>query len=502
MPKVRRHALLATALVASAASAQSIAVSQSAGSVSRVQEIPITTASKSARSHLTLGEKLLDAGRPREAYPHFQIAVEQDPTFAYAYLNLAFASPSTQEFKENLDRAAANLSGKSDGERIRVEIARTFLENNAERRLELAQTLVKAYPSSPRAWIVLGNALAALNRHADARESYGRAVALDPAMFFAQTTLGFSYLFNDPRDLSKAKQFMENAIAAEPNEAKGYEFLGDVNRAANRLEEARAAYTRATEKDPKLAVAVLKKGHINSFLGNHAEARSAYDAAIKDGKEADRITYGVFRAYTSVHAGQPKEAIEELRAVARSADKGIPSKQVTGAKGFALVSAVQIALHNDLLDAERVLAEYVPVVRADAQAVNDADNTRLTEAGILSWESQLAARRGNFEAALAKANEHKRLVENDKNPRRFEQYHALLGLIELRKKDFAQAIPHYRQANLTDIYEKYHLALALEGAGQSAEARKLFQEVATWNFNSVGFALTRRDAMRRAVAAN
>src|SRR5919109_4678169 len=460
MPNVRRYALFAMALVASPACAQRVAVSEATGSVTRVQEIPITTASTSARTHFTVGEKLLDVGRPREAYPHFQIAVEQDPTFAYGYLNLAFASPSTQEFKENLDRAAANLAGKSEGERLRVEIARTFLENNAQRRLELAQTLVKAYGSSPRAWIVLGNALAALNRHADARESYGRAVALDPAMFFAQTTLGFSYLFKDPRDLSKAKQFMENAIAAEPNEAKGYEFLGDVNRAANRLEEARAAYTRATEKDPKLAVAVLKKGHINSFLGNHTEARSAYDAAIKDGKEADRITYGVFRAYTSVHAGQPKEAIEELRAVARSADKGIPSKQVTGAKGFALVSAVQIALHNDLLDAERVLAEYVPVVRADAQAVNDADNTRLTEAGILSWESQLAGRRGNFEAALAKANEHKRLVENDKNPRRFEQYHALLGLIELRKKDFAQAIPHYRQANLTDIYEKYHLALA------------------------------------------
>jgi tetratricopeptide (TPR) repeat protein len=503
MPNVRRYALFAMALVASPACAQRVAVSEATGSVTRVQEIPITTASTSARTHFTVGEKLLDVGRPREAYPHFQIAVEQDPTFAYGYLNLAFASPSTQEFKENLDRAAANLAGKSEGERLRVEIARTFLENNAQRRLELAQTLVKAYGSSPRAWIVLGNAQAALNQHAEARASFGRAVALDPTMFLAQTALGFSYLFNDPRDLTKAKQYMENAIATEPNEAKGYEFLGDVNRAMNRLEDARAAYTRATEKDPKLAVAVLKKGHINSFLGNYGEARSAYDAAIKEGKEADKITYGVFRAYTHVHAGQPREAVEELRAVARSADAGIPSKQITGAKGFALVSAVQIALHNDLLDeAERVLAEYAPVVRADAQAVNDADNTRLTEAGILSWESQLAARRGKFDAALAKANEHKRLVENDKNPRRFEQYHALLGLIELRKKEFAQAVSHYRQANLADIYAKYHLALALEGAGQSAEARKLFQEVATWNFNSAGFALTRRDAMRRAVAAN
>jgi tetratricopeptide (TPR) repeat protein len=503
MTRIRTHAMLAATLFMSAACARSIAVSEAAGSVTRVDEIPITTASTSARTHFTVGEKLLDAGRPREAREHFRIAVDQDPTFAYGWLNLAFSAPSTQEFKEELDRAAQNLANKSEGERLRVEIARTFLDNNAERRLELAQTLTRTYPNSPRAWIVLGNAQGALNRHGMARESYGRAIALDPTMFLAQTAQGFSYLFSEPRDLTRAKQHMEQAIAANPAEAKGYEFLGDVNRAMNQLEDARAAYTRATERDPKLAVAVLKKGHINSFLGNYTEARSAYDAAIADGKEADKVTYGVYRAFANVHAGQPKAAVEELTAVARSADAAVPSKQINGAKAFALVSAVQIALHNDLLDdAERVLALYTPVVRADAQAVNDANNTRLTEAAILSWESQLAARRGDFTTALAKANEHKRLVENDQNPRRLETYHSLLGQIELRQKNFAQAIPHFRQADLTDVYEKYNLALALEGAGQSAEARKLFQDVASWNFNSVGFALTRRDAMKRATAAN
>ena len=321
MTRVRTNALLTVALIASAACARSIAVSEATGSVATVNEIPITTASAPARTHFTVGERLLDVGRPREAREHFRIAIEQDPTFAYGYINLAASSASTQEFKENIDRAAQNLTGKTQGERLLVEINRTFLDNNAERRLELAQTLVKEYPSSPRAWITLGNAQGALNRHPMARESYGRAIALDPTMFVAQTSLGFSYLFSEPRDLTKATQHMEQAITADPNEAKGYEFLGDVNRARNRLEDARAAYTRATDKDPKLAVAVLKKGHINSFLGNYAEARSAYDAAIAEGKEAEKVTYGVFRAYTNVHAGQAKAAVDELTAVARSADR-------------------------------------------------------------------------------------------------------------------------------------------------------------------------------------
>jgi tetratricopeptide (TPR) repeat protein len=322
-------------------------------------------------------------------------------------------------------------------------------------------------------------------------------------MYLAHTVQGFSYLFNEPRDFEKAKRFMEQAIAANPKEAKGYEQLGDVFRAMNALEEARDAYTRATTIDPDLAVAVLKKGHINSFLGNYSEARSAYDAAIKGGKEAEKITYGVFRAYANVHAGEPKAAIEELTAVARKAEAGVPSKQVNGAKGFALLSAVQVALHHDMLDdAEKVLGSYAKAVRADAKAVNDADFTRQTEAGLRALESQLAARRGDFAAALAKAKEHKALVELDKNPRRLETFHSLVGLIELRKKAFAEAVSHYRQADLTDLYTKYHLAVALEGAGESGEARKLFQDVASWNFNSVAFALVRKDATKRVTAAN
>ena len=502
MVRVTAHPLVAIALLAQVASAQNVAVTN-AGSVATIEDIPVSTASAPARSLFETGQKLLDAGRPREAREHFRLAVEADPTFAYGYIQLAAASASAPEFKENLDRAAHYIAGKSDGERILLEINRTFLDNNAERRVELAQTLVSGYPSSPRAWIILGNAKAALNRHADARKAFERAVALDPGMYLAHSMQGFSYLFNEPRDFEKAKRFMEQAIATNPREAKGYEQLGDVLRAMNELEQARDAYTRATTIDPQLAVAVLKKGHINSFLGNYAEARSAYDAAISGGKEAEKITYGVFRAYTNVHAGEPKAAIEELTAVARKAEEGVPSKQINGAKGFALLSAVQIALHHDMLDdAGKVLASYAKAVRADAKAVNDPDFTRQTEAGLRALESQLAARRGDFTTALAKAKAHKALVESDNNPRRLETFHSLVGLVELRKKAFAEAVSHYRQADLTDLYTKYHLAVALEGAGETAEARKLFQEVASWNFNSVAFALVRKDATKKVTAAN
>ena len=38
------------------------------------------------------------------------------------------------------------------------------------------------------------------------------------------------------------------------------------------------------------------------------------------------------------------------------------------------------------------------------------------------------------------------------------------------------------------------LARALQGAGQTDEANELLQEVANWNFNSVWFAMLRKEA--------
>jgi tetratricopeptide (TPR) repeat protein len=148
-------------------------------------------------------------------------------------------------------------------------------------------------------------------------------------------------------------------------------------------------------------------------------------------------------------------------------------------------------------ESELIVNQLKTVMRAEAARVGDTAYARQQEAQILFWESQVAARKGDFATAATKAEEHKKLVEGDRNPRRLEAYHSLLGLIELRKGNHQAAVDHYRHANLTDEYVRYHLALALEGAGQAEEAKKIFAEVGAFNFNSIGFALVRADAQKR-----
>ena len=74
-----------------------------------------------------------------------------------------------------------------------------------------------------------------------------------------------------------------------------------------------------------------------------------------------------------------------------------------------------------------------------------------------------------------------------------------LGLID-RIGYIEEAIEHYRQSNLStsagggDVKNIYMLATALNGAGENEEAGVLLKQVANWNFNSVWFAMLRKEA--------
>jgi hypothetical protein len=74
----------------------------------------------------------------------------------------------------------------------------------------------------------------------------------------------------------------------------------------------------------------------------------------------------------------------------------------------------------------------------------------------------------------------------------------LLGLIALRQKNYKKAVLEYRQADLTQLHNKYQLAQALEATNAMDEARKLYRAVAVNNFNTVDFALLRSQALKKA----
>ena len=479
-----------------------------------VEEIPVTTASEEARADFQQGRRLMDVGRFFEARPFFERAVQKDPEFAYAHVNLIRTAESAREFQASLQLAVAHAAGKSDGERLLIEIHQTYFDNNAAQRIELARALVERYPHSPRAWLNLAAMQGEQNQHRAARESLHQALELDPSLLATHFAVWASNLFNEPKDFARAEQAMQASLEIDPGEARIHENLGDVYRAMHQLDRARDAYTRATEADPTLAAASIKKGHINSFLGHFEAARADYDAGLAAAEAGNRIAYANYRAFTHLHAGDPRGALDELSALLEAAeDSGLSEDRLLGLEIFTLTNQATIALHDGsrddgsrddgsrddgfLADAAAILERRAAAMRANAASVDDPDFARQQEANILLWEAQLAARRGDWEAARAKAEAHRSQVAGDNNPRRFEGYHGALGLIALLRGAYVEAVAEFEKSDLNKMYVKYHLALAKEGAGRVDEAKALFREVAEWNFNSVGFALVRRDSMSR-----
>ncbi len=495
----------ALALVLASGGWYSVATAQDSRSAldpvtSAVIEHPITTSSAAARSHFLLGLRELDLARFIDANAHFKEAVAQDPGFAFAYLNVAFTANSLDEFKSNLALAERNSAGASEAERLQIQMARKGFDQDLAGQLALGQQLVEKYPASPRAWLALAGVQGGLNRNAEARASIAKALEFAPTLFVAHTTMGNSYLFGEPRDFAKALQHMQQAEALAPNEPGAHDFLGDAYRAQRNLEKARDEYTRGHELNPRDAILVQQRGHVNTFLGDWAAARADYDSAIALGRANEKAAYAPFRAYVSVYAGDPAAAIDELNRLVASVDgMGVPDPKA--AKVGALTNVAVIAIHTrNRPAAERALKQLAPILMQQADEAGNPAFRRGQQATIAYFEGWWAARRGDYAAARRHAERIAQLLAPDANPRKLEPMHQLEGFIALYQGNYHDAAAHLRQGNPFDPYIKYQLAVATEGAGDAAAAKKLFREVADYNFNAVGFALVRKDALAKAGA--
>lgn len=462
-----------------------------------VMMIPLTTASPSARAHFMLGVRELDIGRAPAAREHFAAAIAADPSFALAHLHAAVSGNSVTAYRTHLEHAA-QLAGRATApERLWIEAEQRAFAGDLVGRLAVAERLVQAAPENPRGLLILAGAQSQLGREAEARATLLRAVRLAPRFAPAHVQLGNSYLQIEPRELDQAYEHISHALALEPNEAYTHDFMGDVHRARNDLASARAEYTRMAELDPSLALAYQQRAHVNAFLGNFAEARADYDRAIQLGDPDEKASFLVYRALTAVHAGDPTAAIQELDRAVRTIDQlNLPG--APGAKVFAVNTQFIIALHHRQLDvAARALEQLSGLSRQQADLAGTPEFRRARERDIVLSEGFLAAYRGDYGGARAKASEHMRLGAQAANPRRDEAAHGLLGLVDLFQNNHAAAVGHFAQANPNNLYITYHHALALEGAGRGAEARVLFNRVASNNFNNVGLALTKREAASR-----
>ena len=180
-----------------------------------------------------LGDSLLTAGKPDEAYTHFRRAAEIMPRDPWSHGNMGAYLQQQGRLQEAIAEYRTTLSLSRD----RVMIALT----NAN----------------------LGSAYRDLGDDKDALESYNEAIDINP--YQANAYFGRAVLYRKQGKLAEAIRDFSKAVELQPT-AEGYVRLGQVLAQAQRREEALAAIDQALKISPESAeaqqaAAALKSAH-------------------------------------------------------------------------------------------------------------------------------------------------------------------------------------------------------------------------------------------------
>jgi len=454
--------------------------------------IQITTRSEQARQYFLKGRDLSERLRTLEACDYFEKAVAEDPQFAYACLYLSLLHPNVKTRLNFLIRAEELASSVSEGERLLILSAKAFTNRQPLEQRRLREQLVELYPDDARAHNELGNALYWQKDWAGAIEQYLIAVEIDPSFSQAYNGLGYCYRFVG--DLITAENYFLKYLQLLPNDPNPYDSYADLLSEMGRHEEAITFYRKAIEIRPDFIAADLSISWNHCALDEYSKAIDQLSMLYKATSDDSRRRTALFgMAVTYADEGNLEQASSALQS-ACEIDKA---------------SGDQPAMSEDLsrlglifLEAGR-LSEASRAFASALQAIQEAPGTpkKVIENAQLDHLHSIvlvSLTKRDLATSLDLAHNYLEGAEATLDPKRVQQAHQTLGLIELASGNLSRAIDELNQSDITEAYTQYHLALAYEGTGDFAQALKYYRLASTYDqFNSLTQAFVRKRAKTR-----
>ena len=458
----------------------------------KITDIPATSSSAEALASFKEGLAFSDVGDGIKARAAFGKAIELDPKFGMAYLMRANTAATAKEFADDVTKGKANVDSASSWEKMYADYMATNISGDRNKGVEIMQKIAAEYPDAARAQFNLGFTYSGNNQFDKARESYNKAIEIDPKWVGGYSALATSYLFEEPKDLKKAEENALKVVELAPKSAGAQITLGDVYRAQNDMSKAKEAYTKAVALDTNAPEGYYKLGHANTYLGNMEEARKNYaDAGMHDVNKAGAVFN---TAYTWLYADDAPTAskyIMDQMAADNTTDASL--------KGRYLNTAASIAIHTgDAATLRSLVAMMQPLAKQITTDLGNTAETMLFEkADSLHWQAMIAIAEGKFDQTKSNLEAMKSTLDPIKDNRKLEGYEYDMGLLSMKQKNYGDAISHFEKADKSPIYNKYMLAKANEAAGNKDKAMALYKEVAAYNFNDVGNALVRSEVKRK-----
>lgn len=344
---------------------------------------------------------------------------------------------------------------------------------------------------------------------------------------------------------AKQKEYLEQLIAAYPNDERGHFNLGGYYFGQQEMTQAIEHYKKATELAPTYSPAYNLLGYAYRQNVDYPNAEQAFkkyielipndpnpydsyaELLLKMGKFDDSITQyrkaltidsnfinshqGIAAAL--MYQGKPDDAAAELQKITDKARSDAERRTALFALTVVEVDSGKMDKALEEVDKQYALGEKtndIPAMTGDLQLkgnimleLGKGDEAKalfervlkMTEDSTLSPEIKNNARlfhhynlarvalvKKDYATAKTESEEFRKGTEVSKNQFQTRQAHELAGMIALEEKDYDKAVTELQQANQQNPYDLYRLCQAYQGKGD-AKAKEFCTKAA--NFNSL-----------------
>jgi tetratricopeptide (TPR) repeat protein len=357
----------------------------------------------------------------------------------------------------------------------------------------LAKKAVDADPKFAFGYYLLGTMA---NTPAEGKQYSDKALELGKTASEGERRYIEAVLLTRAQKLNEALPIFLELGKQYPGERMVQMLLGQVYTNLGKLDEAKAAFEAAIQLDGSTPRVYTFLGNIALLKGDYSKARQLFNASL--GKQVKGSApfgpnYGL--AYSYVYEGDIKSALRTLEAY--QAEYAISPQQQNFPAVFIWNSLARLHLEfgkpEDAIKAYQKGYETIPTSSLD-------ETQKKTWLGRLHHGTARAlAKMGKRDEAWKEADLIKKMIEEGgKDAEQFwPSYHYLVGYLNLEAGEYAKAIEHLKQTDLTDPFHKLLLARAYDKTGDQTNAQKLYREITEFNQLTLERALAYPEAKKR-----
>jgi tetratricopeptide (TPR) repeat protein len=231
-----------------------------------------------ARPYTNLGKALLHKKRFDEALDNLLKAIQIDPNYIEARLNLGFVYETNGDTDKAIEQYRKAIQINPSFAKAYNNLGVSLLkQDKTDEAIQNIQKALQLDPGLAAAYMNMGTALAEQNKFEAAIEYYNKALQINPNIARVQFLLGDALLKQGRAD--QGIQHLKIALQIDPDYDEALNNLGGQLLQQGKIDEALAYLNRALEINPDLAQAhnnvgiiMIQKGNLDAAISNFQEA--------------------------------------------------------------------------------------------------------------------------------------------------------------------------------------------------------------------------------------